>query len=115
MSDPGILPELKAVLDLDKTVHEPARLVVLAILLSVESADFSYLKAQTGLTQGNLSAHLGKLENAGLVDVSKSFEGKRPKTTLRITQEGERRLLMQADTLIRFLALIGIHPPKARR
>ena len=118
MPEADILPEIRDVLALDKTVHEPARLAILALLLSVDSADFTWLMRQTGLTQGNLSAHLGKLDAAGLVAVEKGFEGKRPKTTLRITPAGAERLNAQARALIRFLALIDIRPPwgaKARK
>ena len=98
-------------LELDKTIHEPARFVILAILLSVESADFTYLMAQTGLTQGNLSAHLSKLGAAGLISVEKAFEGKRPKTTLQITSMGAEKLKSQSKTLARFLAMIGVKLP----
>lgn len=113
MPEAGILPEIRDVLALDKTIHEPARLAILALLLSVDSADFTWLMRQTGLTQGNLSAHLGKLEAAGLVSVEKGFEGKRPKTTLRITPDGAARLQAQGKALIRFLGLIDIRPSRA--
>lgn len=115
MSEAGILPEIRDVLALDKTIHEPARLAILALLLSVDSADFTWLMRQTGLTQGNLSAHLGKLDAAGLVAIEKGFEGKRPRTTLRITPEGAERLTVQAQALIRFLGLIDIRPPRGAK
>ena len=115
MPEAGTLPEIRDVLALDKTIHEPARLAILALLQSVDSADFTWLMRQTGLTQGNLSAHLGKLDAAGLVSVEKGFEGKRPKTTLRITPEGAERLTAQARALIRFLGLIDIRPPRGTR
>ena len=108
MSKNTIIPQIKAVLELDKTIHEPARFVILAILLSVENADFTYLMAQTGLTQGNLSAHLNKLDAAGLISVKKTFEGKRPKTTLQITCVGAGKLKTQSKTLARFLAMIDV-------
>jgi len=115
MSKPAILPEIRDVLALDKTIHEPARFAILAVLLSVDGADFTWLMHQTGLTQGNLSAHLGKLESAGLVTIEKGFQGRRPKTTLRITPEGADRLKAQSETLMRFLALIDIRPPRRAR
>jgi DNA-binding transcriptional ArsR family regulator len=115
MSETDILPEIRDVLELDKTIHEPARLAILALLLSVDSADFTWLMRQTGLTQGNLSAHLGKLDAAGLVAIEKGYQGKRPKTILRITPYGAERLNVQAKALIRFLGLIDIRPSRGRR
>ena len=69
-------------------MHEPARLAVMALLYVVESADFTFVMNQTGLTWGNLSAHLSKLEEAGYLEVEKSFKGKRPNTTLKLTEQG---------------------------
>lgn len=74
--------------DIDRIIHEPARLAVLSLLFVVESADFLFLMRQTGLTQGNLSSHLAKLEEAGYLAVEKGFRGKRPRTTLRMTPAG---------------------------
>jgi len=74
--------------DLDRLVHEPARLMILAYLFVTESADFVFLARQTGLTLGNLSSHVSKLEEAGYVEVDKSFRGKRPHTLLRLTATG---------------------------
>lgn len=73
---------------IDKIIHEPARLMIMANLYVVESADFTFLMNQTGLTWGNLSAHLTKLEKAGYVAVEKTFVGKRPYTLLRLTENG---------------------------
>jgi DNA-binding MarR family transcriptional regulator len=69
-------------------VHEPARLMVLANLYVLESADFTFLMNQTGLTWGNLSSHLSKLEEAGYVQIDKSFVNKKPQTMLSLTEEG---------------------------
>lgn len=99
---------LEDVLAVNKTVHEPARLVLLAILNAVANAEFAYLLEQTGLTQGNLSAHLAKLETAGLVDVSKEFAGKRPRTTLSITSAGRAELKMHGRRMARFLRFAGL-------
>lgn len=74
--------------DIDRMVHEPARLAVLAVLYVVDNADFIFLMNQTGLTWGNLSAHMAKLEEAGYIEVEKSFKGKRPNTRLRMTTQG---------------------------
>lgn len=74
--------------DIDRLVHEPARLMILAHLYVVESADFLFLMRQTGLTFGNLSSHMTKLEAAGYIYIEKGFVGKKPHTMLRITDEG---------------------------
>jgi DNA-binding MarR family transcriptional regulator len=73
---------------LDRLVHEPARLALLTALTSCESADFLYLQRLTGLSKGNLSSHLSKLEEAGLVKVEKQFNGKTPLTRISVTDSG---------------------------
>ena len=73
---------------IDRVVHEPARLSLLAQLYGAESADFLYLLRQTALTKGNLSAHLRKLEDAGYVSVEKTFVDRLPLTVFRLTDEG---------------------------
>jgi DNA-binding MarR family transcriptional regulator len=73
---------------LDPLLHSELRLAVMSLLLSVEEADFVYIKEQTGATSGNLSIQIDKLQQAGYISVTKGFEGKRPKTTCRITPEG---------------------------
>ena len=73
---------------LDRLVHEPARLVILALLYPAESADFLFLLNQSGLSKGNLSSHLSKLEQAGYVEVVKGYNGKVPHTVLRLTEAG---------------------------
>jgi len=84
----AVSEELQSIGDIDRLIHEPARLMVLALLYVVESADFTFLMSQTGLTWGNLSSHLSKLEEAGYVDVEKEFKGKKPHTMLHLTDEG---------------------------
>ena len=74
--------------EIDRLVHEPARLMILANLYVVESADFTFLMNQTGLTWGNLSSHMSKLEAAGYIEVEKEFVGKKPHTMLRLTEAG---------------------------
>ena len=71
---------------LDSLLHSELRLAVMSLLLSVEEADFPYIKEQTGATAGNLSVQIDKLQQAGYIEVTKSFEGKRPKTTCKITK-----------------------------
>jgi DNA-binding transcriptional ArsR family regulator len=74
----------------DKLVHEPARFAILTALSACESADFVFLKGLTGLQPGNLSQHLAKLDDAGLITLEKAFAMKYPQTTARITDEGRR-------------------------
>jgi len=74
--------------DLDRVIHEPARLLIVALLASVKESDFLWLQKESALTKGNLSSHLGKLEEAGYVEVEKSFRGKIPLTVLRLTAGG---------------------------
>jgi len=73
---------------LNKLVHEPARLAILTALAACANADFLFLQRLTGLTAGNLSAHLGKLEDGGLVKIEKRFVGRVPKTRIAVTQAG---------------------------
>jgi DNA-binding transcriptional ArsR family regulator len=80
--------ELGPIADINRMVHEPARLMILAVLHVVESADFVFLLHQTGLTRGNLSSHLSKLETAGYVAIEKEFVDKIPRTLIRLADEG---------------------------
>jgi len=80
--------ELRSLLDLDRVIHEPARLLITAVLATVESADFSYLLHATNLTKGNLSSHLMRLEKANYVTIEKVFEGKTPRTICHLTDAG---------------------------
>ena len=81
-------PPFEEMSTLDRLVHEPARLAILTALAACKGADFVYLRALTGLTNGNLSGHLGKLERAQLIAVDKTFKGKIPQTHVRLTAEG---------------------------
>ena len=74
---------------LDRVIHEPARLMLVALLSAVESADFIYLLKESDLTKGNLSVHLSKLEEAGYVEAEKTFRGKMPHTEYRLTSKGK--------------------------
>jgi len=91
--------DLGQLLDIDKIIHEPARLMILAYLSAVESADFIFLLNQTGLTQGNLSFHLSKLEEADYVAIEKKFIGKRPHTMLSIKDKGNQALKEYLKTM----------------
>ena len=74
--------------ELDPLLHSQLRLGVMSILISVDSAEFTYLKEMTNSTAGNLSVQLDKLSEAGYITIEKSFKGKKPLTTCRITQHG---------------------------
>ena len=77
--------------ELDRLVHEPGRLAIMTVLSSVADADFLFLQRATGLTKGNLSSHLSKLEDAGLVRIEKRFVRKKPNTSVAITALGRER------------------------
>jgi DNA-binding MarR family transcriptional regulator len=99
MSEKSSSPDSTSLGDLDRLVHEPARLMLMAVLYVVDSADFTFLMNQTGLTWGNLSAHMSKLEEAGYLDVEKSFKGKRPNTMLRLTPQGRSAFQAYRQTM----------------
>lgn len=86
--DRKTLDESQLRTSLDKVIHEPARLSIMAHLYVVESTDFLFIMRQTGLTFGNLSAHLSKLEAVGYIQIVKEFIGKKPHTMLVLTVKG---------------------------
>jgi len=81
--------DLRSLTDLDRLIHEPARLLIVTILSMVESADFLFLQRETDLTKGNLSAHLRKLEEAGYVNIEKTFRGRLPLTVCKLSESGQ--------------------------
>jgi DNA-binding transcriptional ArsR family regulator len=83
---------IEALCGLDRTVHEPARLALLTVLDACRDADFRLLVSATGLPPGNVSSHLTKLEGAGLIEITKSFRGKRPHTRIRVLAAGRDAL-----------------------
>ena len=83
---------LRTILDLDRMVHEPARLAILTVLSAAEDVEFLFLLKVTGLSKGNLSAQAQKLEAAGYVQTIKGFRGRIPVTRFRLTDEGRRAL-----------------------
>lgn len=95
---------------LDRLIHEPARLAILTVLSSVQAADFVFLQRATGLTQGNLSSHLTKLEEAGLVQIEKSFVGKRPNTNVALTPLGTERTATHWEQLERLKRRAETYP-----
>ena len=76
--------------DVDRLIHEPARLKLIALLYMVDSADFTFLMNQTGMTWGNLSSHMTKLEEVGYLSIEKTFKGRRPNTMLKLTDQGRQ-------------------------
>jgi DNA-binding transcriptional ArsR family regulator len=85
--------------DVDRIIHEPARLTIMALLSGAKEADFLFLSRETGLTKGNLSNHLVKLEESGYVEIEKTFRGKIPRTIVRITPEGRTALKQYRKTM----------------
>lgn len=95
------MPERNDELLLDRLIHEPARLAIMTVLSSVKAADFVFLQRTTGLTKGNLSSHLTKLEEAGLVRIEKRFVMKKPNTNVELTAEGRKRVTRHWEQLER--------------
>ena len=84
---------------IDETIHQRTRLAIMATLAGVESLEFNELKAQLGLTDGNLSTHLASLERAGYVNITKSFRGRKPLTTVSQTAKGKKALTNYVNML----------------
>ena len=95
--------DLRSVTDLNRLIHEPARLLIVTILSTVASADFLFLQRETGLTKGNLSAHLSKLEEAGYVKIEKTFKGKLPLTVCKLTAAGKKAFVEYRQQLQDFI------------
>ena len=88
---------------IDDTLHSRIRLAIVAALVSVQQADFNFLKDMVKTTDGNLSTHLRKLEEAGYVSSKKRFVERKPQTTYKITEKGSRALEEYVSTLEKFL------------
>ncbi|HHJ99201.1 MAG TPA: transcriptional regulator [Actinobacteria bacterium] len=93
--------------DPDRVIHEPARLKILSVLSVAESADFTYLMRETELTRGNLSVQLSRLEEAGYIAIEKTFVGKSPRTTARMTHQGREAFTAYRAYLERLLDATG--------
>ena len=93
--------------DIDRLVHEPARLAIMAHLSVLEYADFVYVMNETGLTRGNLSSHMSKLEEAGYITVEKTFVGKTPRTVLSLTADGRKALAVWRDAMTVVVQALG--------
>jgi DNA-binding MarR family transcriptional regulator len=90
--------------DLNRLIHEPARLRLVTLLYVVDEADFVYLSTQTGLTAGNISSHMTKLESAGYVEIDKTFADKKPRTVYRLTKTGRRAVDQYRATIDEMLS-----------
>ena len=104
--------QMQELSQIDRLIHEPARLMIMMILRGVGEADFLYLQREGEFTQGNLSSHLSKLEEADYVAIEKTFKGKFPLTICRLTRKGEEALSSYSQTLVR--ALQSNQNPKAK-
>ena len=91
--------------ELDPLLHSQLRLAVISLLLGTEEADFVYIREKAGATAGNLSVQLDKLSEAGYIDVEKSFVGKKPRTTCRITERGREAMAAYVEALRGYLDL----------
>ena len=82
--------QIQTIADLDRVIHEPGRLMLVALLFAVDRSDFLYLQHETRMNKGTLSSHLSRLEEAGYVEVEKTYRGKVPQTLLRLTAAGRK-------------------------
>ncbi|MGB8491329.1 MAG: transcriptional regulator [Bacteroidales bacterium] len=89
--------------DLDPVLHSQLRLAIVSLLMSVEEADFSYLKDQTGATSGNLSIQISKLKEAGYIEVIKKFRNNYPLTLCHLTPTGKKRFIDYVASLNEYL------------
>jgi DNA-binding MarR family transcriptional regulator len=86
-------------MEIDKIIHEPARLRIMMILAGLEQADFNFLLKTLSLTRGNLSRHVEKLESTAYLKVKKSFNGKIPNTSYQLTRKGSKALAQYWENL----------------
>jgi DNA-binding transcriptional ArsR family regulator len=97
----------KQAVDLDRMIHEPARLALMALLYKAEEADFLFLLRESGLTKGNLQSHLARLEDGGYVAIEKSFVGKIPRTVCRLTPTGRQAFKRYRKDLKKLAGQLG--------
>jgi len=95
--------ELHPLADIDQIIHAPARLMVLTYLYVVESVDFVFLTRLTGLSWGNISTHLTKLQDAGYVTIEKTFKGRKPHTTIHLSEAGRAAFKKYKQSLTQVL------------
>ena len=97
------LENAQDLLEVDRVIHEPARLAIVAVLASCEAADFVFLRHATSMTQGNLSTHLRKLEEVGYISIEKRFQDNKPNTLCRLTQKGSMAFKQYRAQLTRLM------------
>jgi len=107
MPNDAPLDGLQRLSELDRLLHEPARLQIIAHLFVLESADFLFLLRRTGLTKGNLSSHVRKLEEAGYVEVEKKFVERHPVTAYSLTPRGREAFTAYRETILEALDALG--------
>jgi len=83
-------PQIRTIAELDRVIHEPGRLMIVALLFAVERSDFLYLQHETGMNKGTLSSHLSRLEDSGYIEIAKTYRGKVPQTLVRLTAAGRK-------------------------
>ena len=93
------LPDLNPIESIDAAIHAPSRLMILAYLAAIESADFTFLLNQTKLTRGNLSTHISRLEEAGYVEVNKEFIDRIPRTLYKLTSTGKQAIQQYRENM----------------
>lgn len=96
-------PDLNLEMDIDRVIHEPARLKIMAFLSVLESADFTFLVSRLGLTMGNLSAHLSKLQEAGYINLEKGYKANRPQTLISLTEDGKGEFQNYRNQMLQLL------------
>jgi DNA-binding MarR family transcriptional regulator len=89
--------------ELDRLLHSQLRLAVMSLLMSVDSAEFTYLKEKTNSTAGNLSVQLDKLSEAGYINIEKTFKGKKPLTVCKVTRKGIKAFEEYVQTLKQYI------------
>lgn len=104
-------PSSQSPSEIDRLIHEPARLVIMASLFVVDEADFVYLTQQTGLTAGNMNSHMARLVDGGYVSVEKTFAANRPRTIYQLTEEGRTALQDYRQQVGNLLDTIGTPMP----
>ena len=98
-AEPLVQPDLGPIEKFDAAIHAPAGLMILAFLGAVDSADFTFLLTQTGLTRGNLSTHISRLEESGYVEVREEFVERVPRTLYKLTRDGRKAIATYRENM----------------
>lgn len=106
--EPQSHPDLGPIENIDPAIHAPARLMILAYLAAVVEADFTFLLNQTGLTRGNLSTHISRLEEAGYIEVKKEFVERIPRTLYKLTGSGRNAIQLYRENMRQVIDLLLI-------